>query len=201
MAVYIKSPKKNALPIPKISTMTYIAECSNLKHSVKTYYDACVDKEIDDDLYIENKDNKKTKKGKFVKSFGNQMTIKSKSKKFNVKLFYNKRIQITGVKSEEDVQSIFQKLCDLFDFTIHSEKMVMKNLALKISPNTINLYNLYDKLKTNHSDVTYTPEIYPGLKFKTGNSTALTFATGNVIISTKDDNEVETIIRTLVENI
>jgi len=186
------------VPEPKISTMTYIGEIVNMSHPVSLYYSACVDKEIDDDLYIENKDKKRTKKGKFIKSFGNQITIKSRTKNFNVKLFYNNRIQITGVKSEEDVKKIFDKLCGLFGFKIANEKMVMKNVSLKISQSTINLYNLHDKLYAEDRDVNYTPEIYPGLKFKSGKSTALIFATGNVIISTKDDSEISGIIRVLL---
>lgn len=188
----------NNVPEPKISTMTYIGEIVNMSHPVSLYYSACVDKEIDDDLYIENKDKKRTKKGKFIKSFGNQITIKSRTKNFNVKLFYNNRIQITGVKSEEDVHKIFDKLCGLFGFKIANEKMVMKNVSLKISQSTINLYNLHDKLYAEDRDVNYTPEIYPGLKFKSGKSTALIFATGNVIISTKDDSEISGIIRVLL---
>lgn len=185
-------------PTPKVSTMTYIGEISETKHPVRLFYTAWVDTEIDTDLYIENKDKKRTKKGKFIKSFGNQLTIRSRTKNFNVKLFYNNRIQITGVKSHEDVRDIFDKLCNVFDFKIINEKMVMKNVSVKISQTTINLYKMFDRLSSEGRTVSYTPEIYPGLKFKTGRSTALVFATGNVIISTKDDIEIESIVNTLL---
>tara|TARA_B100000405_G_scaffold45750_1_gene30073 strand:- start:29 stop:625 length:597 start_codon:yes stop_codon:yes gene_type:complete len=194
------SVNRNNVPTPKVSTMTYIGEIVETTHPVRLFYSAWVDMNIDDDLYIENKEKKRTKKGKFIKSFGNQLTIKSRTKNFNVKLFYNNRIQITGVKSEVDVHNIIDKLCNVFDFKIINEKMVMKNLSVKISHTTINLYKMFDKLSSDGCNVSYTPEIYPGLKFKTqtGISTALIFATGNVIISTKDDNEIDNIVNTLL---
>ena len=185
--------------VPKVSTMTYIGEIVETTHPVRLFYAAWVDMEIDDDLYIENKEKKRTKKGKFIKSFGNQLTIKSRTKNFNVKLFYNNRVQITGVKSETDVRNIIDKLCNVLDFKIINEKMVMKNVSIKISQTTLNLYNMYDKLSLEGKFVSYTPEIYPGLKLKTGKSTALIFATGNVIISTKNDSEINQIVNTLMK--
>ena len=80
--------------------MTYVAKVDT-DRDIKCLYDEYLHKSIDTDLYVEDKSTKVTKKGRPKKSFGNQMTIKSRSKKFNLKLFYNKKIQITGMKSLE----------------------------------------------------------------------------------------------------
>ena len=63
--------------------MTYVANFES-NQNIKNIYDQYVNKMIDNDLYIEDKMTKMTKKGKPKKSFGNQMTIKSKSKRFNM---------------------------------------------------------------------------------------------------------------------
>jgi TATA-box binding protein (TBP) (component of TFIID and TFIIIB) len=185
---------------PKISTMTFVAEAVDLDCEVRHLYKKYVDKYLDEDFYIENKDTKRTRKGKFLKSFGNQITIKSKEKKFNVKLFYNKKIQITGVKSDSDVAEIFQKLKAIFNFEVVNVRMVMKNVSLKISDSVLNLYNLYAILISKGLDVYYSPEIYPGLKLKSHNCTSLIFATGNVIISTKDNSDLTEVIDMIRES-
>lgn len=171
----------------QISTMTYVANFESSRN-IKNIYDEYANKFIDDDLYIEDKRTKMTKKGKPKKSFGNQMTIKSKSKRFNMKVFYNKKIQLTGIKSLDDLINIFKRVELALDFKISSPKLVMKNMVTNIG-NEVNLYDMYEKLKENDHNVHYSPEIYPGLKLKHKNATALVFATGKMIISTKSVEE------------
>lgn len=167
----------------QISTMTYVANFES-NRNVKDIYEEYVNKFIDDDLYIEDKKTKITKKGKPKKSFGNQMTVKSKSKRFNMKIFYNKKIQLTGIKSLDDLIVIFKRLEVALGFKISSPKLVMKNMVTNLGVD-VNLFDMFEELKSKEHDVHYSPEIYPGLKVKLANATALVFATGKMIISTK----------------
>ena len=186
----------------KISTMTYVANFES-NQNIKNIYDQYVNKMIDNDLYIEDKMTKMTKKGKPKKSFGNQMTIKSKSKRFNMKIFYNKKIQLTGIKSLDDLIHIFKRIERTLDFKISSPRLVMKNMVANIG-HEVNLYNMYEKLKNDDHDVHYSPEIYPGLKLKHKHATALVFATGKMIISTKsveEPFELEQLVQTYARKI
>ncbi len=163
--------------------MTYVATFES-NRNIQDIYDKYVNKLIDNDLYIEDKKTKITKKGKPKKSFGNQMTVKSKSMRFNMKIFYNKKIQLTGIKSIDDLIKIFKRLEVAFGFEISSPRLVMKNMVSNLGVE-IQLYDMYEKLRKDGLDVHYSPEIYPGLKLKHHNATALVFATGKMIISTK----------------
>lgn len=167
----------------QISTMTYVATFESSRN-IQDIYDKYVNKLIDNDLYIEDKKTKITKKGKPKKSFGNQMTVKSKSMRFNMKIFYNKKIQLTGIKSIDDLIKIFKRLEVAFGFEISSPRLVMKNMVSNLGVE-IKLYDMYEELRKDGLDVHYSPEIYPGLKLKHHNATALVFATGKMIISTK----------------
>ena len=155
-------------PSYKISTMTYICKFSDIVDT-KTFYEANVNKNIDSELYIENKSTKIDKKGKFVKSFGNQITIKSKSKKYNIKIFSNGKIQMTGIKDTEDTCYIERKLINIFNTNVVDKIMVMMNVTFKISSRPVHLYDLFDILENDGKMVFYTPEIYPGLKLKYNN--------------------------------
>lgn len=186
----------------KISTMTYVASFETEKN-VKHIYDRYVNKFIDDDLYIEDKEAKLSKKGKPKKSFGNQMTVKSRSMRFNMKIFYNKKIQLTGIKSLDDLMKVFKKVEAALGFRISSPKLVMKNMVTTLNLE-VNLYDMYDDLKSRDLDVNYSPEIYPGLKLKHKNATALVFATGKMIISTKsveEPYELEQMVRECAQKI
>lgn len=183
----------------KISTMTYVCKFSNIVNT-HVFYEANVDKVIDSELYIENKQNKINKKGLPVKSFGNQITIKSHVKKYNIKLFSNGKIQMTGIKSIEDTEYIQNKLQLIFQTDIIDTELAMMNVSFKLSERPIHLYNLFDTLVLQDLIVYYTPEIYPGLKLKYNKSTALLFATGSIIISTKDETDIEVIRKILLEN-
>lgn len=176
----------------KISTMTYVCRFAEIVDT-KAFYEAYVGKEIDADFYIENKMTKINKKGVLVKSFGNQITIKSNIKNYNIKLFSNGKIQITGIKHPEDALHIESRLSDIFKTRIVDMEMVMMNVTFKISSKPIHLYNLYDVLLERELLVHYTPEIYPGLKLKFNRSTALLFATGSIIISTRLSKDIEDI--------
>ena len=187
----------------KVSTMTYVGEIQS-ESNIKDIYNTLVDEKFHDDLYIENKNNKRNKKGSFIKSFGNQMTIKSKTKKYNIKLFYNNKFQMTGVKSYHDIERIIRELKKCLNVNIYNPRMVMKNVTLKISKNPsymIHLYNLYHRFIDQGYVVYYTPELYPGLKFKYNLSTALIFATGSIIISTKREDDIYELYNIIDKNI
>lgn len=174
----------------KISTMTYVGEFENQNQlSVKSIYEKFVHKNFDTIFYIEDKSKKKTRKGANMKSFGNQMTIKSRGASHNIKIFYNNKLQVTGIKSDVELEQIFERLRHVLKFNVISKKLVMKNLIGKL--HDINLYNFQKKLISKGFDANYTPEIYPGLKLKINKSTALVFATGNIIISTKNDQDAD----------
>jgi len=179
--------------------MTYVCKFSKIIDT-NAFYQVNVDKVIDRELYIENKLKKTNKKGLPIKSFGNQITIKSHVKKYNIKLFSNGKIQMTGIKSLEDTEYIQRKLQLIFETDIIGMEMVMMNVTFKITEQPIHLYQLFDALSLQDLMVYYTPEIYPGLKLKYNKSTAMLFATGSIIISTKDKNDIEVITRILLEN-
>ena len=121
----------------KVSTMTYIGSINTDTH-IKDIYSQYVNTAFHDDSYIENKATKFNKKGKFVKSFGNQLTIKSKRRKYNIKLFFNNKFQITGIKSDEDVERIIYAIKTTLHVDMLNPVMVMKNVTLKMdrNPNT-----------------------------------------------------------------
>jgi TATA-box binding protein (TBP) (component of TFIID and TFIIIB) len=182
--------------------MTYTAKLEkNPEIALKDFYDQNVGSTIDDDFYIENKAEKKNSKGIFKKSFGNQLTFKSIHRKYNVKIFYNSNIQVTGVKSIEDVEYIQSKMETILESKIINIKRVMKNVVAKLSMERIHLYQLYDSLKENQFNCNYTPEVYPGCKLKINKSTALVFGTGSVIISTGSDDNIDTLMETLIAHL
>ena len=131
--------------------MTYVCKFSNIIDT-NAFYQANVDKVIDTELYIENKLKKTNKKGLPVKSFGNQITIKSHVKKYNIKLFSNGKSQMTGIKSLEDTEYIQSKLQLIFETDIIGMEMVMMNVTFKITEQPIHLYHLFDTL-SEHSHV------------------------------------------------
>ena len=187
----------------KVSTMTYIGSIQTPTH-VRNIYTEYVNKAFHEDLYIENKATKCNKKGKFVKSFGNQLTIKSKRRKYNIKLFFNNKFQITGIKSDDDVERIIHAIKATLDVDMLNPLMVMKNVTLKVnrSPeHMIHLYDLCERFTDEGYESYYTPEIYPGIKLKYTSSTALIFATGSVIISTKKDEEIQELYDIIRKNI
>lgn len=161
--------------------MTYTA-VNKQPIDVKMFYDQNVST-LKNNLFIENKSFKFNKKGHLMKSFGNQVTIKHIDRKINIKLFYNNKVQITGIRSEQDAHMIIDELNNSYNLKIEDSKLVMQNMVTKLSTNMLNLYSLYDQLLSKNYDTHYTPEIYPGLKLKVDNSTALLFATGSLIIS------------------
>lgn len=186
-----KAQKHTMVDSMRVSTMTFVGRLET-DVNIQDLYTMYVSKNIHKDLYIEDKSKKFTKKGKFMKSFGNQMTLKSYTKKYNIKLFYNKKFQITGIKSDEDIQCIMQAVRSVFNIDMIEPKMVMKNVTMKVSRNPyyhIHMYNLYRRLMLEY-EVHYTPEIYPGIKLKYNMSTALVFATGSLIISAKNDDDI-----------
>lgn len=187
----------------KVSTMTYIGAINTHTH-IKDIYSQYVNRTFHEDLYIENKATKFNKKGKFVKSFGNQLTIKSKRRKYNIKLFFNNKFQITGIKSTEDVERIIHAVKTTLDVDMLHPVMVMKNVTMKVnrSPeHMIHLYDLCERLTNEGYESYYTPEIYPGVKLKYTSSTALIFATGSVIISTKKEEEIQELYDIITKNI
>lgn len=187
----------------KVSTMTYIGSINTDTH-IKDIYSQYVNRAFHDDLYIENKATKFNKKGKFVKSFGNQLTIKSKRRKYNIKLFFNNKFQITGIKSDEDVERIIYAIKTTLHVDMLNPVMVMKNVTLKMDRNPEHMIHLYDlcaKLMDEGYESYYTPEIYPGIKLKYNSSTALIFATGSIIISTKKEEEIKELYDIISKNI
>lgn len=171
----------------KISTMTYVAKFDN-QIDILSIYENGLRQNLDKDFFIEDKSKKVTKKGKPKKSFGNQITIKSRTMTFNLKIFFNKKIQVTGVKSRENLDTIFNKLEHLFKIKITSPKLVMKNCVANLGVN-LNLFKLFHHMKDVNLSVNYTPEIYPGLKLKHHDRTAMIFATGKVILSSKCEED------------
>jgi len=179
--------------------MTYVCKFAKVIDT-NAFYKTNIDKVIDSELYIENKQNKINKKGVHVKSFGNQITIKSLAKKYNIKLFSNGKIQMTGIKSREDAKHVEKKLRLIFETDIIDMEMAMMNVTFKITDKPVHLYHLFDVLAVQDLVVYYTPEIYPGLKLKYNKSTAMLFATGSIIISTKDEMDIAIITSLLLEN-
>ena len=183
----------NKIPY-KISTSTYTSK--NLTQvCIKKIYENYLNFHFDDSLYIENKDTKINKKGQIIKNFYNQITFKSKDHKFNIKLFSNNTIQMTGIKAKEDIDFIVSKLEKIFNLNIVDIKMVMLNVTLNLSKKVLNLYKMYEYFKMNNFEIYYTPEIYPGLKLKYKKNTALIFATGNAIISCQHEKYIYEILQ------
>ena len=177
-------------PTLKISTMTFVARIENTVDLPSIYEKGIRESSFlqQVDFFIEDKSKKMTKKGKPKKSFGNQMTIKSRTMKFNLKVFFNGKIQVTGVKSRDNLELIFDKLDRLYGIKVTSPKLVMKNSVVNLEVD-LNLYALFQRMVHMKLSANYTPEIYPGLKLKHDNSTALIFATGKVILSSKSDDD------------
>jgi TATA-box binding protein (TBP) (component of TFIID and TFIIIB) len=168
-----------------ISTMTVIGKLENVFDINEFYNENIFNLHIDKDLYVENKESKFTKKGKPIKSFRNQITFKSLTRKCNIKIFCNGNLQMTGIKSNEDIELFSKKISGILKTNIHSIEVVMINVVYKFLDRQLHLYDIYDKLISLDLNTHYTPEIYPGLKLKIHTATALIFATGSVIISSK----------------
>ena len=179
--------------------MTYVCKLVDIVDT-KQFYDNNVEKYIDEEFYVENKLTKFNKKRKLVKSFGNQITLKSVIKNYNIKIFTNGNVQITGIKHHNDMLSIEKKFLQIFNSNVKDIRMVMMNVTFKISDSKIHLYKLFDALINLDRTVLYTPEIYPGLKFKYNKSTALIFATGSIILSTSCEDDIA-IMQTIITEV
>ena len=131
----------------------------------------------------------KRKKSKKIGGFYNQKTLLipiSQNKKKNFKIFWNGKVQMTGLKSEEEGHEVIQKFIEIvsnIDKTRKQQKLptIIKNYDhLQLNNFKICLINsdfsvkfkikrniLYELLKQKYRiSVSYEPDYYQGVKTK-----------------------------------
>jgi TATA-box binding protein (TBP) (component of TFIID and TFIIIB) len=167
----------------RISTMTACAEI-NSNISLHELYKQT---ELSDFIkYVEHGDNnykgfakkntKKKRKEKTKKTFFNQVTIHCfyDNKIINVKFFNNGKIQMTGLKYEEqgiklynELFNYFEKYKDTFDGNLDllNYRIVLINSDFSIG-HEIDRDNLQNKLIENNYYSTFEPCVYPGVNIK-----------------------------------
>jgi len=169
----------------RISTMTACAELKSNINLSKLYEHTDISDFI---KYAENGDNnykgfakkntKKKRKEKSKRTFFNQVTFHCyyDDKIINVKFFNNGKIQMTGLKYEEQGMNLFNhKLINLIkdykdtfdndDFTIYNYRIVLINSDFALSSD-VNRDLLQDKLVEHGYYSTYEPCVYPGVNIK-----------------------------------
>lgn len=111
---------------PKLSTMVCVGELDT-RIDLKLAFEMIV---IDDIITGCKYDNNRKGEISATKSFYNQMTliVKTPSKKVNLKVFSNGKVQVSGVKeidqAKEAVTIFIQKVCTIFgsnDVTLHKD--------------------------------------------------------------------------------
>lgn len=167
----------------RISTITSVLKISSFIDLCKIYENIPISKYIP---YIEygvnnnprgfsKKSLRKKRKKKEAKIFYNQSTIHVfyNDKIMNVKLFNNGRIQITGLKEENQGDKLVNQLISYFkDFDIFEDdveliesKIVLINSDFDLGVG-INRDILHREIIKNNIYSTYEPCIYPGVNIK-----------------------------------
>jgi len=172
------------MDIPRISTMTSCSELSTNIDLTNMYNQINIDDFI---KYAEKgdennkgyalKNDKKKRKEKAKRTFFNQVTLHCfyDNKIINVKFFNNGKIQMTGMKYEEQGRKLlneklipmFQKHKDTFD-----GELILKNYRIVLINSDFALDNevdrdlLQEKLNENHYYSTFEPCVYPGVNIK-----------------------------------
>jgi TATA-box binding protein (TBP) (component of TFIID and TFIIIB) len=167
----------------RISTMT---ACSEIKSNIdlsELYKNTNLSNLI---KYVEHGDNnykgfakkntKKKRKEKTKKTFFNQVTFHCfyDDKIINVKFFNNGKIQMTGLKYEEQGINLYKLLNEQFkkytntfdgDITMINYRIVLINSDFSLGKD-IDRDKLQEKLAENNYYSTYEPCVYPGVNLK-----------------------------------
>ena len=167
----------------RISTMTACAEIrSNI--NLKNLYGQT---HLSDFIrYVEHGDNnykgfakkntKKKRKEKSKRTFFNQVTIHCfyDEKIINIKFFNNGKIQMTGLKYEEQGKLLYSELLKLFtnfsetfdgELEMLNYRIVLINSDFTLNKD-VNRDSLQDKLSEENYYSTYEPCVYPGVNIK-----------------------------------
>lgn len=184
-----------------VSTMTIIAQLtSNIDVSllnrrfVSPAYPLCTIKKAK-----EHHEYELTARGKKKKSFYNQTTIEfTDHTKKSIKVFYNGKLQLTGITSVVEALSVIDIVCSVVNniqdcakdqnaqFQNLSIAMINTNFSYNCGIDILALQSLLKNCSNMHS--TFDPDRYPGLNIKhksaDGTKTSiLFFSTGNVVIT------------------
>jgi TATA-box binding protein (TBP) (component of TFIID and TFIIIB) len=169
----------------RVSTMTACAEITSNIDLANMYLQTSIDDFI---KYAEHGDNnykgyakkndKKKRKEKVKRTFFNQLTLHCfyDNKIINIKFFNNGRIQMTGLKYEEQgmkllnekLMPMFKNFKDIFDsdtHTVRKYRIVMMNSDFAIN-NEIDRDTLQDTITENGYYSTFEPDWYPGVNIK-----------------------------------
>jgi len=122
------------------------------------------------------KNTKKKRKEKSKRTFFNQVTLHCfyDDKIINIKFFNNGKIQMTGLKYEEQGQKLYSELYNLFinqeetfdgGLELLNYRIVLINSDFTLNKD-INRDILQDKLAEDNYYSTYEPCVYPGVNIK-----------------------------------
>ena len=125
---------------------------------------------------FDKKNTKKKRKEKTKKTFFNQVTFHCfyDDKIINVKFFNNGKIQMTGLKYEEQGINLYKLLNEQFkkytntfdgDITMINYRIVLINSDFSLGKD-IDRDKLQEKLAENNYYSTYEPCVYPGVNLK-----------------------------------
>ncbi len=167
----------------RISTMT---ACANIRSNINLS-ELYKQTHLSDFIkYVEHGDNnykgfaekntKKKRKEKVKKTFFNQVTIHCfyDNKIINMKFFNNGKIQMTGIKYEEQGKNVYHKLFELFknykdtfdgELELLNYRIVLINSDFSLG-NDIDRDLLQNKLVECNYYSTYEPCNYPGVNLK-----------------------------------
>ena len=167
----------------RISTMT---ACSEIKSNINLS-ELYKNTDLSDLIkYVEHGDNnykgfakkntKKKRKEKTKKTFFNQVTFHCfyDDKIINVKFFNNGKIQMTGLKYEEQGINLYKLLNEQFkkytntfdgDITMINYRIVLINSDFSLGKD-IDRDKLQEKLAESNYYSTYEPGVYPGVNLK-----------------------------------
>ena len=197
---YDKMNKYDGLTGLKISTMTMVCDMKIdidleklTKNFVRPNYPLCFIKKAKT-----TKDVTYTKRGKPKKSFYNQTTITiNQNTKKSIKVFKNGKLQMTGIRSMNDFKSTIEVIKGILKNSSgavekeHEEKFKEISPVVAMINSNFNLNKELDLRKIKSSivldkeitDVSYNPDVYPGVNAKYNGTSILIFGTGNVVIT------------------
>ena len=175
-----------------ISTITYICDlhCGINIKNLKDEFESPIHPTCDIVIAKEHNEYELTKRGRVIKSFYNQITIKYNDHTTkSIKVFSNGRLQITGITSEYEANRTVDIVCGIIsktqDFQPKARNiwigMINTNFSFGVN---IDIKKTLKLLKeTSSVKAVYSPDVYPGIKVKHHNTSIFVFRTGKVVIT------------------
>lgn len=125
------------------------------------------------------------------KKMGSWVKYRIKPENYYIAFYKSGKILITGIKSLETIKNTAQRVLKILDEAGVRKSITKTEIVNIVCLGTLQLNTTLEKIvfHLDSSDVSYEPEIFPGLIYKKWDATFLIFSTGKVIITGVRDFE------------